>query len=101
MAGGLRVSDPAVDLAVAASILSSAFDIVIPSRWCFAAEVGLSGEIRPVPHLERRIAEADRLGFEKIFISGYNAPAHIPKGIRVEVEKVTGMGTLSRRIFKT
>lgn len=101
MAGGLRVSDPAVDLAVAASILSSAFDIVIPSRWCFAAEVGLSGEIRPVPHLERRIAEADRLGFEKIFISGYNSPAHIPKGIRVEVEKVTGMGTLSRRIFKT
>ncbi len=101
MAGGLRVSDPAVDLAVAVAILSSDFDIVIPARWCFAAEVGLSGEIRPVPHLERRIAEADRLGFEKIFISGYNAPAHIPRETNIQVEKVTGMGSLSRRIFKT
>jgi DNA repair protein RadA/Sms len=100
MAGGLRVADPAVDLAVASAVLSSAFDLAIPARWCFAAEVGLSGEIRPVPHLERRIAEADRLGFEKIFVSGYNAAAHIPKGTRIQVEKVTGMAPLSRKIFK-
>ncbi|MFA7551146.1 MAG: DNA repair protein RadA [Bacteroidales bacterium] len=100
MAGGLRVADPAVDLAVASAVLSSAFDLAIPARWCFAAEVGLSGEIRPVPHLERRIAEADRLGFEKIFVSGYNAAAHIPKGTRIQVEKVTAMGPLSRKIFK-
>ena len=101
MAGGLKVSDPAVDLAVASAILSSAFDLAVSPKWCFAAEVGLSGEIRPVAHLERRIAEADRLGFEKIFISGYNSPAHIPKGTRMEIEKVTGMGPLSRKIFKT
>jgi len=62
MAGGLKVTDPATDLAVVSAILSSAFDLAIPGRWCFAAEVGLSGEIRPVPHLERRIAEANRLG---------------------------------------
>ncbi|MBP7709174.1 MAG: DNA repair protein RadA [Bacteroidales bacterium] len=101
MAGGLRVADPAVDLSVVAAILSSAFDLAIPARWCFAAEVGLSGEIRPVPHLERRIAEANRLGFEKIFISSYNSRIHIPKGTQMEIEKVTGVGPLARMLFKT
>jgi DNA repair protein RadA/Sms len=101
MAGGLRVADPAVDLSVVASILSSAFDLAIPARWCFAAEVGLSGEIRPVPNLERRIAEANRLGFEKIFISSYNARTHIPKETRIAVEKVSGVGPLARQLFKT
>ncbi|NLA16313.1 MAG: DNA repair protein RadA, partial [Bacteroidales bacterium] len=96
MAGGLKVTDPATDLAVVSAILSSAFDLAIPARWCFAAEVGLSGEIRPVPHLERRIAEANRLGFEKIFISSYNAHTHIPKGTRIEVVKVSGMGALGK-----
>ncbi|NLH24401.1 MAG: DNA repair protein RadA [Bacteroidales bacterium] len=101
MAGGLRVADPAVDLSVVAAILSSAFDLAIPARWCFAAEVGLSGEIRPVPHLERRIAEANRLGFEKIFVSSYNARTHIPKDTRIAVEKVSGVGPLARQLFKT
>lgn len=101
MAGGLKVADPAVDLAVASAVLSSSLDLAIPSRWCFAAELGLSGEIRPVPHLERRIAEADRLGFEKIFVSAYVSSLHIPKGTRIEVEKVTGIGPLGRKIFKT
>ncbi len=101
MAGGLKVTDPATDLAVVSAILSSAFDLAIPSRWCFAAEVGLSGEIRPVPHLERRIAEANRLGFEKIFISSYNAHTHIPKGTRIEVVKVSGMGALGKLLFKS
>ncbi len=100
MAGGLKVTDPATDLAVVSAILSSAFDLAIPGRWCFAAEVGLSGEIRPVPHLERRIAEANRLGFEKIFISSYNAHTHIPKGTRIEIEKVSGMGALGKLLFK-
>lgn len=100
MAGGLKVTDPATDLAVVSAILSSAFDLAIPGRWCFAAEVGLSGEIRPVPHLERRIAEANRLGFEKIFISSYNAHTHIPKGTRIEIQKVSGMGALGKLLFK-
>ncbi|MDY0332858.1 MAG: DNA repair protein RadA [Bacteroidales bacterium] len=101
MAGGLKVTDPATDLAVVSAILSSAFDLAIPGRWCFSAEVGLSGEIRPVPHLERRIAEANRLGFEKIFISSYNARTHIPKGTRIEIEKVSGMGALGKLLFKS
>ena len=84
-------SDPATDLAVVSAILSSAFDLAIPGRWCFSAEVGLSGEIRPMPHLERRIAEANRLGFEKIFISSYNARTHIPKG-HIELRKFPGWG---------
>ncbi|MCK9305119.1 MAG: DNA repair protein RadA [Bacteroidales bacterium] len=72
MAGGLRVSDPACDLAVVAAILSSNLDQPVPSGFCFAAEVGLSGEIRPVSQIERRISEAGKLGFESIFISGFN-----------------------------
>ncbi|HCT93212.1 MAG: DNA repair protein RadA [Bacteroidetes bacterium GWE2_39_28] len=74
MAGGLKVSDPACDLAVVCAILSSNFDVSISQKYCFAAEVGLSGEIRPVAQTERRIAEAEKLGFEKIFISAYNKP---------------------------
>ncbi len=74
MAGGLKVTDPACDLAVVAAILSSNFDLFISPRICFAGEVGLSGEIRPVGQIERRISEAEKLGFEKIFISAYNKP---------------------------
>jgi DNA repair protein RadA/Sms len=72
IAGGLKVTDPAIDLAVISSILSSAFDSSIPSTTCFAAEVGLSGEIRPVNRLDQRIAEAKKLGMKKVFISKYS-----------------------------
>lgn len=72
IAGGIRVDDPAIDLAVISSVLSSNENIAINSKFCFAAEVGLSGEIRPVNRIEQRISEADKLGFEKIFISKYN-----------------------------
>ncbi|MBQ9418037.1 MAG: DNA repair protein RadA [Bacteroidales bacterium] len=72
IAGGLRVNDPAIDLAVACAILSSNVDMPISPRVCFAAELGLSGEVRPVSRVEQRIAEADRLGFEKVFVSKYN-----------------------------
>lgn len=83
MAGGLRVNDPAVDLAVAVAVLSSTFDIAIDPQWCFSAELGLSGEIRPISHIDRRIDEARRLGFKKIFISGYNARVEPHEGITV------------------
>lgn len=69
--GGITVDDPAIDLAVVASILSSNEDVALPSTYCFAAEVGLSGEIRPVQRVEQRILEADKLGFTVIFISKY------------------------------
>lgn len=73
MAGGVRVSDPAIDLAVACSILSSNVDMPISPRYCFAAELGLSGEVRPATRVEQRIGEAARLGFEKVFVSKYDA----------------------------
>ncbi len=70
--GGITVDDPAIDLAVIAAILSSNADVSIPKDYCFAAEVGLSGEIRPVQRVEQRVLEAEKLGFSNIFISKYN-----------------------------
>ena len=70
--GGISVDDPAIDLAVVAAILSSNEDIAIGKQYCFAGEVGLSGEIRPVNRVEQRIQEAEKLGFKTIFVSKYN-----------------------------
>lgn len=70
--GGISVDDPAIDLAVVAAVLSSNEDVAIPKDYCFAAEVGLSGEIRPVQRVEQRILEAEKLGFSTIFVSKYN-----------------------------
>jgi DNA repair protein RadA/Sms len=72
IAGGIRVDDPAIDLAVVASVLSSNADIPVDTKSCFAGEVGLSGEIRSVNRVEQRISEAEKLGFERIFVSKYN-----------------------------
>lgn len=72
IAGGIKVEDPAIDLAILAAIISSHEDIPVSSKICFAAEVGLSGEIRAVNRIEQRISEADKLGFERIFVSNYN-----------------------------
>ncbi len=71
IAGGLRIEDPAIDLAVAVSIISSFQDLPVSSKICFAAEIGLGGEIRAVSRIENRIAEAQKLGFEQIYISSY------------------------------
>ena len=70
--GGISVDDPAIDLAVMASILSSNSDIPIEKGVCFAAEVGLAGEIRPVQRVDQRILEAEKLGFQSIFVSKNN-----------------------------
>jgi len=70
--GGISVEDPAIDLGLAAAIISSHEDIAIPFKTCFAGEIGLSGEVRAVNRIEQRIAEAQKLGFEQIFISKYN-----------------------------
>lgn len=72
IAGGLRIDDPAIDLAVVVSIISSLEEVPIPDKVCFAAEVGLGGEIRAVNRIENRIMEAEKLGFEQIYISQYN-----------------------------
>jgi len=87
IAGGIKVEDPAIDLSIVAAIISSHEDIPVSSKVCFAAEVGLSGEIRAVNRVEQRISEAEKLGFEKIFISSYNL-----KGInrdKFKIELVT------------
>ena len=98
MAGGLKVTDPACDLAVIASVLSSNFDYPIPPDCCFAAEVGLSGEIRPVAQTERRIAEAARLGFKKIYISDFSPRTPHPEGIRVV--RVADVPALVKALFR-
>jgi len=72
IAGGLKVEDPAIDLAVAVSVISSFNELEVTGNYCFAAEVGLSGEIRAVSKIESRIAEAEKLGFEKIIVSKFN-----------------------------
>ena len=70
--GGISIDDPSTDLGVAMAILSSNEDIAIPKNICFAGEIGLGGEIRPVQRVEQRISEAEKLGFDTIFISKYN-----------------------------
>ncbi len=87
VAGGIRIDDPAGDLAVICSILSSDIDIALPKDTCFAGEVGLSGEIRPVTRIEQRISEAEKLGFKRIFISRYNT-----KGIDISKFKIKILG---------
>lgn len=79
IAGGLKVEDPSTDLAMVVALLSSYEDVPVPQQICFAGEVGLSGEIRAVNRIEQRIAEAEKLGFEKIIVSKYNAKS-LPKG---------------------
>ena len=98
MAGGLRITDPACDLAVVVAVLSSNFDYAIPSDVCFAGEVGLSGEIRPVSQAERRAVEAARLGFRRIFVSSYTRFDRKPEGI--EVVKVADIPALVKSLFR-
>ena len=98
MAGGLKVSDPACDLAVVAAVLSSNFDFAVPSDVCFAGEVGLSGEVRPVAQTDRRIIEAARLGFRKIYVSNFSSLENVPDNI--EVVKVSDIPALCRSLFK-
>ena len=84
IAGGLRVEDPAIDLAVLMSIISSQQDIALSTEICFAGEVGLSGEIRAVNRIEQRITEAQKLGFKQIYISNSNM-----KGINLSKFNIT------------
>jgi len=98
IAGGLKVVDPAIDMAVISAVLSSNLDIPVSRKCCFAGETGLSGEIRPVPHIDQRIKEAGKLGFEKIFISKYNRRSEIPKS-SIEIVEVGKVENLVRKLF--
>ena len=101
VAGGMRVGDTACDLAVVVAILSSNFDLAVSQGSCFAAEVGLSGEIRPVGRIEARIAEAARLGYKEIYISSYSLSDDLrnkPHGIRVI--EIKDIAELCRSLFR-
>jgi DNA repair protein RadA/Sms len=98
--GGIRIDDPAMDLAVVASLISSLEDIAVPNDTCFAGEVGLSGEIRAVNRAEQRIQEADRLGFKEIFISKYNAKGVDFTRFTIRVRLVSKVEELYEALFK-
>lgn len=97
MAGGIKVADPACDLAIIMSVLSSNFDIPINNRYTFAAEIGLSGEIRPVSQIERRIAEAEKLGFKKIYISSFSQEDE--KKHKIKIVRASNIQHIVRDIF--
>lgn len=101
MAGGLKVADPACDLAVVSAVLSSNFDYALPSDVCFSGEVGLSGEIRPVGQIERRITEALRLGFKRMYISKYASfDKSVLVGAEMQVVKVGDIPALVKSLFR-
>ncbi len=85
IAGGLKIEDPSIDLAVICALLSSFEDVPLPNHICFAGEVGLNGELRAVNRIEQRIAEAEKLGFEKIIVSRYNKKGFIKDSFKIEV----------------
>ena len=85
IAGGIKVEDPAIDLAIIVAIISSHEDIPVSSKNCFAAEVGLSGEIRAVNRIDQRILEAQKLGFDKIFVSKFNLKGLVMEKYSIEV----------------
>ena len=95
--GGIQVDDPAIDLAVLAAILSSNADIPVPKGVCFAGEIGLAGEIRPVPRIDQRVGEASKLGFETIYVSA-NAKISL-KTPGIDVRKVAKVEELVRALF--
>lgn len=96
--GGIKVVDPAFDLAVIIAILSSDLDFPIDKDICFAGEIGLSGEIRSVQRIEQRIAEAERLGFKQFFVSKYAKTENI-KSSSIQIIKVAKVGDVLRRLF--
>jgi DNA repair protein RadA/Sms len=99
IAGGLRVTDLAMDLSVIAAVLSSNVDTPIESGWCMAGEVGLSGEVRPVARIEQRIAEAEKLGFQHIIIPKYNMQGLAHNKFNIEVHPVRKVEEALRLLF--
>lgn len=97
--GGLKVDDPALDLGVICAILSSNADLPIQPDNCFAAEVGLSGEIRPVNRIEQRIEEAAKMGMKRIFISKRNADANVMKNKQIQVVAVAKVNDVFAQLF--
>jgi DNA repair protein RadA/Sms len=100
LAGGLRVTDPALDMAVIGAVISSGVDKPVTKRMCFSAEVGLSGEIRPVSRIEQRIREASRLGFTGIMISGAYEQINLPGKEAIKIIQVNRVEEALNKLFK-
>jgi DNA repair protein RadA/Sms len=100
IAGGIKVDDPAIDLAIVSALISSLEDVSIPTSICFAGEVGLSGEIRSVNRIEQRIQEANRLGFKEIYISKYNTKGLDPARYDIRIRTIGKMEELYRALFE-
>lgn len=100
IAGGIKVSDPAIDMAIVCALISSLEDVALPMNVCFAGEVGLSGEIRTVQRIEQRIQEANRLGFKQIYISKYNMKGLDIKRFDIQVVPVSKIEDLYTKLFK-
>lgn len=99
IAGGMKVEDPSIDLAVLCSLLSSYEDVPLSPHICFAGEVGLSGEIRAVNRIDQRIAEAEKLGFEKIVVSKYNSKGLAKKNFKIEVITMSRVEEVYKYLF--
>ena len=99
IAGGLKVEDPSIDLAIVSALLSSYEDVPVNQHYCFAGEVGLSGEIRAVNRIEQRIAEAEKLGFEKIILSKYNSKSLANLKYNIEIVPLTKVEELYQYLF--
>lgn len=99
LAGGLRIEDPSLDLALVCSIVSSLHDIPIPTYKVFAAEVGLSGEIRPINRIEPRIAEAEKLGFKEIYVSAHQITGLADKFDKISIIPVSKLQEVFQQIF--
>jgi DNA repair protein RadA/Sms len=99
VAGGLRVDDPVADLAVVCAILSSSVDVPIGQKDCFAGEIGLSGEIRPVNRIEMRIAEAEKLGFDRIFVAKHGIKS-LSTRFNIEIVPVVKVEEIAKKLFK-
>ena len=99
IAGGIRVDDPAIDLAVVSAILSSTVDIPIDPSVCFAGEVGLSGEIRPVTRIEQRLGEADKLGLKKIILPSFNRKRIDTGRHGIEIVEVSRVKEIPKLLF--
>lgn len=100
IAGGLHVEDPAINLAVVAAVLSSLSDIPIDANTCFTGEIGLNGEIRPVARIEQRIAEADKLGFNRMFLSKYNLKGLNTKEFKLNIVPLANVEEILQHLFE-
>ena len=97
--GGLRVEDPAIDLAICASIASSYEDVPIPASVCFAGEIGLGGEIRAVNRIEQRISEAEKLGYKRMYVSKFSLKGIQSSSYSIDLRPVGKLEEVFQELF--